>query len=81
METECRELFREVMLWNWYLSKVWHFPGFWFRRESQIGWDHLLTFFLRLSHSFLHNDLVHRAVEVKFDFEEDVSGFNVLFLL
>lgn len=81
METERRELFREVMLRNWYLSKVWHFLGFWFRRKSQIGWDHLLTFFLRLPHGFLHNDLVHRAMEVKFDFKEDVSGFNVLFLL
>ena len=69
------------MLRNWYLSKVWHFLGFWFRRKSQIGWDHLLTFFLRLPHGFLHNDLVHRAMEVKFDFKEDVSGFNVLFLL
>ena len=81
METESRELFREVMLRNWYLSKVWYFLGFWLWRESQIGRDHLLTFFFRLSHGFFHNDLVHRAVEVKFDFKEDVSGFDILFLL
>ena len=68
------------MLRNWYLPKVWDFLGFWLWRECQIGRNHLLTFFLRLSHGFLHNDLVHCAMEVKFYLEEDVGGLNVLLL-
>ena len=68
------------MLRNRYLTKVWNLFGFWLWWEGQIGGNHLLALFFWLSHGFLHNYLVHCAVEVKFDLKEDVCSLNILFL-
>ena len=63
---------------NWDLTEVWDFFRLWLWWKRKVGWDHLEAFFLWLAHCVLHNDLVHRPVEVELDFKEDTVCVNLL---
>jgi hypothetical protein len=69
------------VLRDWDLAEVGHCLWWRGRGQSHVGGNDVLAHFFWPFHHFLHNDLVHGALEVHLNFIEDRGGLDGCTLL